>query len=426
MKISVYIDYNLDNDLINIDKTQYGKYLILIKFKSLENYINFRRHIFLKKVFVDLLDAPKSLDSLLKKFKIKQEIFKKVFLKNKAKINVKFCPKENLEEIYNTKTPIILNLQDLTFEEKIELLTEPKIDNPNIFFEDEYTSGEYLTHKDMIEMYEQILYMSNEIKKKNYSPVEALYFIYSQIKERIYKKEKKRDKKFKSRSLNQIMKNDEIVCVGYSNFINAISDILKLNVSTIYWNPTSDKQNGHQENIVAINDRKYNIKGTFAIDATWDSKKNSSDDSHRTNIRHFLMPLSIDEKEKKLHNLEYPQDNLYFNILSSYIRLNKIRQYSAPLIIIENETKTLINKIKRLYEMLGINADYENMKVDDEINKIKRLGNQLIPLQTLENIIYTVEQKSEEDLEKTVSSSYHYLFASDIKKLIYILRREKK
>lgn len=69
------------------------------------------------------------------------------------------------------------------------------------------------------------------------------------------------------------MKRDNIVCVGYSNYLNAIASILNIPVFPLSWTDASNPNSGHQENIAIINDPKYDIKGIFTIDITWDSKE---------------------------------------------------------------------------------------------------------------------------------------------------------
>lgn len=53
---------------------------------------------------------------------------------------------------------------------------------------DEYTTGEYITLKEMINMYQAIILDVEFIIENNYSETEAIYYIYQKYKERIYKK----------------------------------------------------------------------------------------------------------------------------------------------------------------------------------------------------------------------------------------------
>ena len=50
------------------------------------------------------------------------------------------------------------------------------------------------------------------------------------------------------------MKRDNIVCVGYSNYLNAIASILNIPGFPLSWTDASNPISGLQENIAIIND----------------------------------------------------------------------------------------------------------------------------------------------------------------------------
>lgn len=408
MKIRIYI-VNEPNDEISLDNNT-----LVFGFSSIETYKKAKQGISLTQEFYDDLQGSITLKDLIGDYNPQK--LKKEFSKVKPIIKLSDYQKD----IFNIDFPAIINLSYIPFAEKLSILTDPRNNGQNLFFQDEFTTGEYVSLEEMINMYQAILQDCDFISQKNYSEVEAIYYIYLKYKERIYSKEGKKERKAKSRSLNQIIKGDKIVCVGYANYLNAIASILGLKVAPLAW---TDKESaffgGHQENIAIINDPKYNLKGVFAIDITWDSKKDENDQNYSNKITHFLMPLAIDEREKECKGLILPNSPIYYNILDFYQRLNKLLELNAPENIIEIEKETLRKRINSINSALGIPNIPEKFDMNLEVEKIRQLGKQLIPLKTLENIIASVDPQSTDRLQETIMTSYHFLCAPPEHKLLY-------
>lgn len=395
MKIRVFINSDIDNEEINIENNT-----ICFYFKSIESYKEFRTNFSLFRIFKDTYNENISFSDALGNTNLSR--FKKIFKK------VKPILRYTSESLENIDIPIIIDLSYLPFTEKITILTNPLVTGKNLFFMDEFTTGEYITLEEMINMYQTIVLDAEFIRKNNYSEVEAIYYIYQKYKERIYKKEGKKDKSSISRSLNQIIKRDNIVCVGYSNYLNAIASILNMNITPLSWNDETNVNSGHQENLAVINDSKYGIRGVFAIDITWDSKINEEDETYQNNIRHFLVPIAIDEAEKKHKGLVVPSDMLYHLIFERYKRLQFFINSNSLEYIINDSKKLVIKSINQLYQMLDMPSITMDYDLEEEMTKVKSLGKITISLDTLKNIINNVTPRSEEDLDIMIRSSYHY------------------
>lgn len=409
MKIRVFIDNTID------DKVYLDKDIITFYFNNENNYVEFRANFSLNKEFNDEYEDNILFKNIVENMDISQ--FKKLFKRIKPVIIYKNYD----EDIFNIKVPVIIDLSNESFEQKLAILTNPNNKGTNLFFKDEFTTGEYITLEEMIHMYQTVLYDSETILRNNYSPLEAIYYIYSKYKHRIYQKEDKNEKEATSRSLNQIIKGNKIVCVGYSNYLSAIGSILKMAITSLSWTNKNNPEMGHQENIAIINDPKYNIKGVFAVDITWDSKKNEHDLKYMKNIRHFLIPIKIDTEEKNIVDLENGSDNYYHNIFDCFKRLKRLEELNAPDYILDNAKELLrakINYINKILELPELNKEYNP---DEEIAKIKNLGNTLIPLDVLESVINTVTPMAEENLNETIKSSYHFYCLSPEKKLLYAI-----
>ena len=398
MKIIVFINRTFDNDSIEVT----DNYLIFY-FKSVDSYKSFRTTISLDKEFEDEPDTFYKLKEIL--MGLNYEKFKKLF--KRVKPMAKYY---NLEQdLSNIDIPIIIDLSGLSFTEKIDILTTPGINNKhNLFFADEYTTGEYITQVEMIDMYQNILEDYETIQNNNYSITEALFYIYNKYKNRIYKEEKSNEKSALSRSLNQIMKSDNIVCVGYANYLNAIASILNIPVFPLEWLDRFNPNSGHRENIAVINDPKYDIKGVFTIDITWDSKKDENDTEYQNNIRHFLVPPLQNSFEKNHKGLVLPTDNIYYSIIYRYRRYLKIKEAGVNNAILWENKRIVIDAINKLYSLLNLPEIKGDCDLDIEIKKIKKIGKKTIPEETLKNIINNVTPRSEEELDNMLNSSYHH------------------
>lgn len=398
MKIIVFINRTFDNDSIEVT----DNYLIFY-FKSVDSYKSFRTTLSLDKEFEDEPDTFYKLKDILMGLNYKK--FKKLF--KRVKPIAKYY---NLDQdLSNIDIPIIIDLSGLSFTEKIDILTTPSISNKyNLFFTDEYTTGEYITQREMIDMYQNILEDYETIQNNNYSITEALFYIYNKYKNRIYKEEKSNEKSALSRSLNQIMKSDNIVCVGYANYLNAIASILNIPVFPLEWLDRFNPNSGHRENIAVINDPKYDIKGVFTIDITWDSKKDENDTEYQNNIRHFLVPPLQNSFEKNQKGLVLPTDNIYYSIIYRYRRYLKIKEAGVNNAILWENKRIVIDAINKLYSLLNLPEIKGDCDLDIEIKKIKKIGKKTIPEETLKNIINNVTPRSEEDLDNMLNSSYHH------------------
>ena len=398
MKIQIFINRTFNNDSIEVT----DNYLIFY-FKSVDSYKSFRTTLSLDKEFEDEPDTFYKLKEIL--MGLNYEKFKKLF--KRVKPMAKYY---NLDQdLSNIDIPIIIDLSGLSFTEKIDILTTPGINNKhNLFFADEYTTGEYITQVEMIDMYQNILEDYETIQNNNYSITEALFYIYNKYKNRIYKEEKSNEKSALSRSLNQIMKSDNIVCVGYANYLNAIASILNIPVFPLEWLDRFNPNSGHRENIAVINDPKYDIKGVFTIDITWDSKKDENDTEYQNNIRHFLVPPLQNSFEKNHKGLVLPTDNIYYSIIYRYRRYLKIKEAGVNNAILWENKRIVIDAINKLYSLLNLPEIKGDCDLDIEIKKIKKIGKKTIPEETLKNIINNVTTRSEEELDNMLNSSYHH------------------
>ena len=390
-----------------------------IHFRTITAYKKFRQKPELTKELFDEYDA-----YFFDATKIDKIVCKEDFLKRLQDANllcrVSRSKKEN-ELILKQQFPVTINIRHLPFVQKLDIITNPLV-GVNTFFLDDYTENEELSSNEILDMYQYILNIAKKIKDKGYSQLESIYCIYNELKEKIYNAEKEHESKNKSRSLNQIINGDCIVCAGYTNYFLAISDILGLNVGRIVWKPVNGHKSGHASLIAYINDPKYEVQGIWGIDPTWDSKRNQDDQAYKNNLSHFLMPLACDEKEKKIHQLENPNGNMYYEINEALSRYQRLSEYQAPAVILKNSKRTLLGRINFIYERIGIKpVSEEDFDPETEISNIKSYANKAFPLFKLEELIENVTPKKETDLLQSVQSSPSFRSLDEDGKSIYRL-----
>ena len=145
------------------------------------------------------------------------------------------------------------------------------------------------------------------IKMCNFSPLEAAAYIHQYITAQFGYKEND-DKPTQPRSIVGILNSDDIVCVGYALFTKAIIDKLNMpglkadtfvsvirpkvkNMTPVKLeNKFPIKGFAHEQNLITINDPKYNVKGTYITDACWDSKDKENPDGQ--GFANYMYPVT--------------------------------------------------------------------------------------------------------------------------------------
>lgn len=208
------------------------------------------------------------------------------------------CNKDNLLEVLSLcekiNVPVIIDGTSISLEEYQKILEGydlSKIDSKNIFIHyQEY--GEDIDINTLYDTSCQVNYITNKIKKYNLSPLEKVIMVYDIVKNNFYHKEGENENYLISRSLDNVLNSDYIVCVGYIAIINAMLKNLGINAKMIFCQSKSGK---HCRSIIYLVDKKYNIDGVYALDPTWDSKRSDAKDKI-DKYNYFLLPLEIAER----------------------------------------------------------------------------------------------------------------------------------
>lgn len=309
-----------------------------------------------------------------------------------------------------TKRKIYLNIINLPLKDILNLLRNPQI-HENVFFYDKYNEGKEMTLKELIEMYNKLLTLIKDVKDKNYSPAEKLFYAYNIVKSRIYKKEEKHEDETISRNLAEILKCKKIVCEGFANFLLGLCEVLEIPAEKIIWIHKSKRKAGHDTVAVYLNDEKYNIHGIYAIDPTWDSKENEKDTTYKQYIRHFLVPMNIEKNEKA-------KSNIIPNVSCSYYRFFISYDLYQKLPFMDINKKIAFKKARKIFYYMQVPFIED---LDYLYQRLKEMGEQLLDNDTIAKIVTSVTPMDDKDLKKTLSSTPYSI--QEVPKTSIILKR---
>lgn len=180
-----------------------------------------------------------------------------------------------ITHIIKTNCPIEVCINQAVIDKYYNKLLELKTNNIFVVFEkDNFGSGKeiisFSKYQKARRFYDKL---SEEIKKYNFTPLEA--YLYSYIKTRsfksykFYKDDKKQDDKYPQMSRNPffIIDNDCIVCAGYSNFMLEL--LKRLNISASYLRIGREEAGApHAQVLVHLKDDSYNINGVYIGEVT--------------------------------------------------------------------------------------------------------------------------------------------------------------
>ena len=227
---------------------------------------------------------------------------------NFKEMNIDIIKFEYLDNLINVSKELNLNINfyvkkgeynDKSLQESVDLLFKDKtldrFEEINNYLLSKNVSKLIFIESDMLdEVKWDINHIKNanrrvnivvdHIKNQDFSPFEAICFIHKMIISNFLYQENEEEPTL-ARSLIGVLNTSNIVCVGYSLLVKAIVDKLenpnlksdisviqleqeKLNYVSDYINPGD----GHMQNLILINDEKYDVHGAYLVDTTFDSK----------------------------------------------------------------------------------------------------------------------------------------------------------
>lgn len=265
----------------------------------------------------------------------------------------------------------------------IDNLKDEDYTNLKILFDN---SDENISYKEFYQMYSKLNQIIEFIKYYNLSPLEQVLLVYDIVKANEYNKESENEDYSISRDLNQIVNNNKIVCVGFSNLMDFLLTNIGFDTNLITLNYTNSNI-GHRRNAIHLKDNKYNIDGIYFLDATWDSKRNKN---YIDNYNFFLKSARFFCFANKNEHILSP--NIFKLLEMNEEEIFDKFKTSKEKIKISFNISTLIYKFSKKRDYL---LDL-NTKSDEEIREIIHhmysKYNQRISKKTFKNALYKVRK----------------------------------
>ncbi len=138
-----------------------------------------------------------------------------------------------------------------------------------------------------------------EVNRFNFSTIEKIMYVYDFVRNRVFVAENSDEEKYVSRDLSSALLGEKIVCIGYARIFKTILNRLGIECRKVYLKSLQDGEDGHVRNEIYIKDEKYGIDGVYYFDATWDSKRNTEDNSYLSSYRFFAKTKEAMDKYDK-------------------------------------------------------------------------------------------------------------------------------
>lgn len=215
--------------------------------------------------------------------------------------------------------------------------------NINLFIHNDcydYPLNEYINEEKLLNS------MVKNIKNSKCTPFEKYIAVYDIVKNyKPYKEVEDENKHHLSRDIRYILKNDYMVCVGYTKLFRELLDKVGIESTIYYTSVDTSYDDGftledkplnlckHARLLVNLNDKEYGINGFYISDPTWDNDLNIDKYSN------MVMPFDYMQKSKSLFSLE--ELDYIFDVHSLNEFNNKIN------ILLNKKIKQNMKKIKK-------------------------------------------------------------------------------
>ena len=295
------------------------------------------------------------------------------------KCTEEFGEKEYLNQVINIINILKTHNKKYNIEIKInnrEILRQSKLietlpSHFNLFIVNDYNIyklEEYLNEEEQLEN------LIKPIRESSLSPLERYLAVYNVVKK--YKKYKENmENPNEARYIKNILKNEYIVCVGFSRLLNDLlnrvnipSKEISVQVDTSYDKGYTQEEipvvkEGHARCLVKINDEKYNINGIYVCDPTWDNN---------LDVDLYLNSLLTFDRKKEATRLEFLSKEDLLLDFHNYEEFNTKLNYFINRVLRKNGSSNEQNKetIKTIY--LVLYSEIMEILFDLDINLYKQ------------------------------------------------------
>lgn len=198
--------------------------------------------------------------------------------------------------------------------------------------------------RDYFESMDYVEEIARHIKSLNFSPIEQVMYVYDLVRKRVYNLEPSDKPAYVSREFTYVVNGEYIVCSGYTRLFNVI--LSKLGINTLdYTIKRKDSYISHMRSALFLNDKKYNIKGVYFFDPTWDSRK--SDDINNNYLK-FYKYFALTKKEMETISNDKYEDIILGKFDKNFIKnlTNTVQNYGPQMI--NYATKNTVNTLSKL------------------------------------------------------------------------------
>ena len=295
-------------------------------------------------------------------------------------VDVKEILKEN--PILKNKKIVLNKFLNISDFEKLQELKKD-YDGINVYVRLDGNS-DYVSLKSCEDTMNYIKNIGDKVKSLNLSPFETIIFVYDIVRDRYYKDEGKDEKYTKSRDLSEVAFGEAIVCHGYAELFKAILNYIGIET---YLAPlrVKDEDIGHTRNEIYVVDPKYNIKGVYYFDTTWDSKERDKEDQFLLKYKYLAKTRGeMEEIENHIYEYnnspKYSQDMLEkFKIALENRELENVLNYISTFRYLGRVAGSKLDLNPTDYFTSG-GVKFENIK--DELEEILKKYNKPISAET--------------------------------------------
>lgn len=282
-----------------------------------------------------ILKNEETIRKIVDNYNKKQEDFIKQFpdytpryiTYNELMDNIKYLTTESYKTVYDEEFDEIIHTdEDYTIKEKEEMENEFLKNNTNtnlsyIFYGDvnkyniDTVKEQYKNFNKIyvnessglvpIEDYDNIFVydeLVDSIEKLDLSPFERYILIYDLVREKTYKEEEKGALNAESRSKYSALNGDTIVCSGYAEVSNNLSNKLDIKSMIDYLARKDNSPYGHARCLVYLKDDKYKIDGLYYADPTMDYRRKDDDYKYLYHYSGFLKTKDFMDKIDNMNN----------------------------------------------------------------------------------------------------------------------------
>ena len=157
------------------------------------------------------------------------------------------------------------------------------------------------------------------------SPLEKYFVVFKFVANRVYNKSENFDDD-RMRNWVGVLTSDQVICSGFASLLKCVCDrVFDKNELICYKQSVLCLENGenkdfegHANNLILVNDPKYNIRGLFTSDACWSSasERNNMSSSFEFCLNPLSMYGNLNGLEVLFHDKENPIYKHIDNILS--------------------------------------------------------------------------------------------------------------